>query len=191
MAVTPPKGTYHERSSRQREDCFAAQVLSAIGRHRSWRGTGRHACHAGYAGEDNTIKIALVGCGGRGTGAAAQALHPGPHQTLGHGRLLRRPPADQPADLNASSSPSRSTCPPERQFIGLDGYKKAIDSLDRAAWCCWPRRRPSGPSTWNTPWPRAARVHGEIVRRGRPGRSPRAEGRRRGRRRRTSRSPAA
>ena len=27
-----------------------------------------------YAGEDNTIKIALVGCGGRGTGAAAEAL---------------------------------------------------------------------------------------------------------------------
>src|SRR3974390_1473204 len=28
----------------------------------------------GYAAEKNTIKIALVGCGGRGTGAAAQAL---------------------------------------------------------------------------------------------------------------------
>ena len=28
----------------------------------------------GYAAENNTIKIALVGCGGRGTGAAAQAL---------------------------------------------------------------------------------------------------------------------
>ena len=27
-----------------------------------------------YAAEDNTIKIALVGCGGRGTGAAANAL---------------------------------------------------------------------------------------------------------------------
>ena len=27
-----------------------------------------------FAGEDNTIKLALVGCGGRGTGAAAQAL---------------------------------------------------------------------------------------------------------------------
>ena len=27
-----------------------------------------------YAGEDNTIKIALVGCGGRGTGAAANAM---------------------------------------------------------------------------------------------------------------------
>jgi hypothetical protein len=28
----------------------------------------------GYAAEKNTIKVALVGCGGRGTGAAAQAL---------------------------------------------------------------------------------------------------------------------
>ena len=28
----------------------------------------------GYAAENNSIKIALVGCGGRGTGAAAQAL---------------------------------------------------------------------------------------------------------------------
>ncbi len=27
-----------------------------------------------YAGQEDTIKIALVGCGGRGTGAAAQAL---------------------------------------------------------------------------------------------------------------------
>jgi hypothetical protein len=27
-----------------------------------------------YAGENNTIKVALVGCGGRGTGAAANAL---------------------------------------------------------------------------------------------------------------------
>src|SRR5271165_2020387 len=28
----------------------------------------------GYAAESNTIRIALVGCGGRGTGAASQAL---------------------------------------------------------------------------------------------------------------------
>ena len=27
-----------------------------------------------YAAENNTIKVALVGCGGRGTGAASQAL---------------------------------------------------------------------------------------------------------------------
>src|SRR5580693_533828 len=27
-----------------------------------------------FSGSDNTIKIALIGCGGRGTGAAVQAL---------------------------------------------------------------------------------------------------------------------
>jgi hypothetical protein len=27
-----------------------------------------------YAGENNTIKVVLIGCGGRGTGAASQAL---------------------------------------------------------------------------------------------------------------------
>ena len=27
-----------------------------------------------HAAEDNTINVALIGCGGRGTGAAAQAL---------------------------------------------------------------------------------------------------------------------
>ncbi|MFC1635582.1 twin-arginine translocation signal domain-containing protein, partial [Planctomycetota bacterium] len=27
-----------------------------------------------HAGEQNTIKVALIGCGGRGTGAAANAL---------------------------------------------------------------------------------------------------------------------
>src|ERR1035441_562359 len=28
----------------------------------------------GYTAEDNTIRVALIGCGGRGTGAAANAL---------------------------------------------------------------------------------------------------------------------
>ncbi|HPY52313.1 MAG TPA: hypothetical protein PLO68_20775, partial [Sedimentisphaerales bacterium] len=27
-----------------------------------------------YAGQDNTIRVALVGCGGRGSGAAANAM---------------------------------------------------------------------------------------------------------------------
>ena len=36
-----------------------------------------------YAGEDNTIKIALVGCGGRGNGAVREAL-----QTAGPTKLV-------------------------------------------------------------------------------------------------------
>ena len=83
----------------------------------------------GYAGENNTIKIALIGCGGRGTGAAAQAL-----STSGPTRLWAM--ADV-FDYRLQSSLAGITkghekqidVPPDRQFIGLDGFKKAIDSL--------------------------------------------------------------
>ena len=82
-----------------------------------------------YAGEQNTIKIALVGCGGRGTGAAANAL-----ATKGPTKLWAM--ADVFPDRLAGSLKRLSgqfskqiDVPPERQFGGMDGYKKAIDSL--------------------------------------------------------------
>ena len=83
-----------------------------------------------YAAEDNTIKIALIGCGGRGTGAAANAL-----ATKGPTKLWAV------ADFFAARTESalhnlggqfakQLDAPNERRFAGLDAYKKAIDSLD-------------------------------------------------------------
>jgi myo-inositol 2-dehydrogenase / D-chiro-inositol 1-dehydrogenase len=87
----------------------------------------------GYTAESNTIKIVLVGCGGRGTGAAAQAL-----STKGPVKLWAM--ADFfPNRLQTSLSVlkqkkgEQADVPFERQFIGLDGYKKAIDSLDKGS----------------------------------------------------------
>ena len=84
-----------------------------------------------HAGEDNTIKIALVGAGGRGTGAAANAL-----STAGPTKLWAM--ADvfdnrlQPSLNNLSKRfGDKVDVPPERQFLGFDGYKKAVDSLDK------------------------------------------------------------
>ncbi|MFH1268896.1 MAG: gfo/Idh/MocA family oxidoreductase [Planctomycetota bacterium] len=83
-----------------------------------------------YAAEQNTIKVALVGCGGRGTGAAAQAL-----STQGPTKLVAM--ADVFEDRLSGSLKRLSDqlgdkvdVPPERQFLGLDGYRKAIDLLD-------------------------------------------------------------
>jgi predicted dehydrogenase len=83
-----------------------------------------------HASEDNTIQVVLVGCGGRGTGAAAQAL-----STEGPTRLVAM--ADVFEDRLAGSLKRLSTqlkdkvdVPPDRQFVGLDGYKKAIDAID-------------------------------------------------------------
>lgn len=83
-----------------------------------------------HAGVDETIKVALVGCGARGTGAAVQAL-----STKGPVELWAM--ADAFADrlqgsLKALSAtpdiPSRLNVPAERQFVGLDAYRKAIES---------------------------------------------------------------
>jgi predicted dehydrogenase len=84
-----------------------------------------------YAAEDNTIKVALIGCGGRGNGAAINAL-----STKGPVKLWAL------ADFFASKVEgsfnglsknlgSKVDVPPERRFVGLDAYKKAIDSLDK------------------------------------------------------------
>jgi len=82
-----------------------------------------------HAGENNTIKVALVGCGGRGTGAAANAL-----STKGPTQLVAM--ADAFDDRLQASLKSLSTqfakqvdVPTERQFVGIEGYKKAIDVI--------------------------------------------------------------
>jgi predicted dehydrogenase len=82
-----------------------------------------------YTSEDHTIPIALVGCGGRGTGAATQAL-----STKGPTRLVAM--ADVFEDRLKSSldqlkdqHSAQLEVPPDRQFLGTDAYKKAIDCI--------------------------------------------------------------
>ncbi|MCR4415614.1 MAG: Gfo/Idh/MocA family oxidoreductase [Thermoguttaceae bacterium] len=83
-----------------------------------------------HAAENNTIKLALIGCGGRGTGAVADAF-----STTG-GPVKLYAMADLFEDrLNASlknlSGPfaDKLDVPPERRFVGFDAFKKAIDCL--------------------------------------------------------------
>ena len=58
-----------------------------------------------YAAEDNTIRVALVGCGGRGTGAAANVLDSSPE----HVRRLHL--ALQEWDASLESLPGASETP--------------------------------------------------------------------------------
>ncbi len=80
-----------------------------------------------HAAEDNEIKVVLVGCGGRGTGAATQAL-----STAGPSKLVAM--ADVFDNRLQSSLKALVTqkgaqvdVPADRQFVGTDGFKKAID----------------------------------------------------------------
>jgi predicted dehydrogenase len=79
------------------------------------------------APRDEVLHVALIGCGGRGTGAAAQAL-----ATAGEVRLVSVADAFQDridtclAELE-KAVPGRLAVPPERRFVGFDAYRGALD----------------------------------------------------------------
>jgi predicted dehydrogenase len=80
-----------------------------------------------HAAGSDVLKIALVGCGGRGTGAARDCLEARPKV-----KLVAM--ADVFEDRLKSSHNNlkekygdRVTVPPEQMFVGLDAYQKAID----------------------------------------------------------------
>jgi predicted dehydrogenase len=86
---------------------------------------------AGYCAEDNAIKIALVGCGGRGTGAAANALATqGPIKLWAMADVFEQRLEGSLNSLSAKRT-SQVFVPPERRFIGFDGFRHAIDSLGK------------------------------------------------------------
>ncbi|HRN58270.1 MAG TPA: Gfo/Idh/MocA family oxidoreductase, partial [Agriterribacter sp.] len=84
-----------------------------------------------FSGADDTIKIALVGCGGRGTGAASQAL-----STKQNVKLVAMADAFQDRLDNSYKSISeeidakRIDVPQDRRFVGFDAYEKAIALAD-------------------------------------------------------------
>lgn len=84
-----------------------------------------------HAAENSTIKLALVGCGGRGTGAVADALTTtgGPIKLHAMADLFEPRLAGSLKQLT-DRNPDQVDVPPERRFIGFDAYKRAIDSLD-------------------------------------------------------------
>src|SRR5215813_7982357 len=83
-----------------------------------------------HAAEDNTIRLALIGCGGRGTGAVGDAL------SVKHVPLKLVAMADVFEDRLAESCKSlkkqnsaQIDVPEDRKFIGFDAYQKAMDCL--------------------------------------------------------------
>jgi myo-inositol 2-dehydrogenase/D-chiro-inositol 1-dehydrogenase len=79
---------------------------------------------------DDTIKIALIGCGDRGTGAAFQAL-----STKFNLKLVAMADAfqdrlDGSYKLLVDKFKEKVDVPKERQFVGFDGYKQAIALAD-------------------------------------------------------------
>lgn len=94
-----------------------------------------------FSGADDTIKVALIGCGGRGTGAAMQALLTKQNVKLVamadafRDRLdsaYKQLNADNISDWSGAKGniKDRIDVPEERKFTGFDAYLKAIPLAD-------------------------------------------------------------
>lgn len=78
----------------------------------------------------NAIKVGLVGCGGRGTGAASQALHADDYTELTAVADIDQPQITKCLETlkRIQKVADRVKTVPENQFLGLDGYEKLIAS---------------------------------------------------------------
>ena len=82
-----------------------------------------------YAAGGDEIKIALVGCGGRGSGAANQALNVPGNKLVAVADAFQDRLTGSLENLKKEHG-TKVDVPPDRQFVGLDGYKKAIALAD-------------------------------------------------------------
>jgi len=85
---------------------------------------------AGHSLVDDTIKIALIGCGDRGTGAAFQALSTSANVKLVAMADAFKDRMDNSHKVLSEKFKQKVDVPMERRFIGFDAYQKAIALAD-------------------------------------------------------------
>lgn len=83
-----------------------------------------------HAASDSEIRVAIVGCGGRGTGAVGNALEDanGPIKLYAMADVFENKLTSSHEKLKSQLG-DKIDVPPERRFYEFDGYKNAMDSL--------------------------------------------------------------
>jgi myo-inositol 2-dehydrogenase / D-chiro-inositol 1-dehydrogenase len=116
------------------------QTASALAVGGAVLGTNARVAASAHPGGSDEIKVALIGCGGRGSGAITQALATKGPVTLwamadafGDRVQLCLDQANQQVergrrDGDSLFKDSKIDVPKERQFVGFDAYKHALDS---------------------------------------------------------------
>ena len=113
-----------------RRDFLAASTTGAIALGVSSFPSGVHA-----AGTD-TIKVGMIGCGDRCTGAAVQAMKAGPDVKLVAMADIFRDRLDFSRRYLKSELPEQVNVESDQCFVGFDGYKHVIESSDVVLIAC-------------------------------------------------------
>jgi myo-inositol 2-dehydrogenase/D-chiro-inositol 1-dehydrogenase len=97
-----------------------------------------------YAAPQNHLKLALIGCGGRGTGAVFQAFDTGhPIKLVAMADAFEDRLEGSYKPILEKYGKDKVDVPQERRFVGFDAYKKAIAEADVVILASPPGFRPS------------------------------------------------
>ncbi len=90
------------------------------------------------------IRVALVGCGGRGTGAASQAIQAGDRIKLHAMADIDAGQIQRSREILTKAHQDKVNIPPDRQIIGLDAYRRvmSMDEVDAVILTTPPGFRP-------------------------------------------------
>jgi len=83
---------------------------------------------ASGAGPTQTLRVGLIGCGGRGTGAAVNALKADSNVELSAMGDVFENNLESSLDLLRKQIPEKVNVPANRRFVGFDAYQQVIDS---------------------------------------------------------------
>ncbi len=120
MTRTQSSSNLHRRRFLQQSGSLAAGAAVLAG-----------SAPAVHAAEDNTIRLALIGCGGRGSGAVRDALSvpdQGPIKLYAMADILEDRMKSQ-HDAMKRQLGDKIDVTEDRMFVGFDAYRHAIDSL--------------------------------------------------------------
>ena len=76
----------------------------------------------------DTIKVGLIGCGGRGTGAANQAINSDPNVVLTAMADVFEESMETSYNALLDENPDKVMVAPDQKFMGFDSYKKVLES---------------------------------------------------------------
>jgi myo-inositol 2-dehydrogenase / D-chiro-inositol 1-dehydrogenase len=104
-----------------------------------------------HAADNDTIRVGLIGCGGRGSGAADNVLHSAPNVKLvalgdvfdDHLQALRKRITETASSDDEVKKLGNSVdLPDDRCFVGFDAYEKVIQNCDYVMLATPPGFRP-------------------------------------------------
>jgi myo-inositol 2-dehydrogenase / D-chiro-inositol 1-dehydrogenase len=98
--------------------------------------------HGAFAAGSDFLKVGLIGCGGRGSGAGAQALNADPYTKLVALGDAFEDQVDKAAKRFSALFADRGTVPKERRFHGFDAYKHVVAASDVVLLATPPHFRP-------------------------------------------------